>query len=118
MNEAALLTAVTCGTRAEPGLCARYRLWWHHERDSRGTTPGWVDLVILGRLGAIFAELKGPFGTRSPAQVTVGYSLEAIGLNYQLWTPRDLASGRIERELAAIAGHVPVSGPQRLATAP
>lgn len=103
MTEAQLLTAVTCGTRTRPGLCARLGIWWHHERDSRGTTPGWPDLVMLGSRGWLLAELKGPRGRRTPEQTDIAWRLLALGLPYRVWTPADLDSGAIWAELREIA---------------
>ena len=39
----------------------------------------------------------------SPDQVQWKYSLLAIGIPWRLWTPADLASGRIEDDLRDIA---------------
>jgi hypothetical protein len=102
MTHDELQAAITSGTRRRPGLCALMGLWWHHEHDSRRSTAGWVDLVILGLGGAIFAELKVPGDRVRPAQREVAMRLQAADLNYQLWTPADLRSGRIQAELIRI----------------
>jgi hypothetical protein len=102
MTHEELMSAITCGTRQRPGLCALMGLWWHHEQDSRRSTAGWVDLVILGSRGAIFAEVKVPGDQVRPAQRHVAGLLVQAALNYQLWTPADLRSGRIQISLSEI----------------
>jgi hypothetical protein len=63
---------------------------------------GWPDLVIVGRGGVLWRELKiPPDGLRS-AQRALGYSLTASGQDWAVWTPADLESGRVEKELETI----------------
>lgn len=84
-------------------LADKLGIWWWHERDSRRSRSGWVDLVLLGWHGALFAELKAPGGTRSARQLIVAELLIAAGLSYRVWQPRDWWEGTIEAELKAIA---------------
>jgi len=95
VTEAQLQDAVT-------DLCKLLGLWHYHPYDSSRSTSGWPDLVILGKRGAIFAELKSEDGRRSRAQVDVARRLEQAGLAYRLWRPSDLKAGIIRKELEAI----------------
>lgn len=101
MTEAELLTAVTTGTARHPGLCALLGVWWYHTHDSRRSTSGWPDLVLVARK-VLFRELKTDTGGLSPEQRRVGYKLTAAGCDFEVWRPKDLASGRITRELQEI----------------
>jgi hypothetical protein len=95
-------------------LCRRYGLWWFHAYDSRrmvrGDTDaeriqagkGWVDLVIVGRSGALFAELKSEQERRSRAQIHWADRLVKAGQTYRLWRPDDLTDKTIAKELEAI----------------
>ena len=100
MTEAQLLVEVL-------ELCRRYGLWWFHAYDSRrlvrGDTPddrtqagkGWVDLVIVGNRGAVFAELKSETERRSMAQIKWAGRLQEAGQTYRLWRPADLDDGTL-----------------------
>ena len=94
MTEAQLQAAVI-------DLCKLRGLWWFHPYESRRSSSGWPDLVILGRQ-ALFAELKSEDGRRSMAQLRCAGRLTAAGLAYRLWRPEDLKDGTITRELEAI----------------
>jgi hypothetical protein len=67
---------------------------------------GFPDLMIVGPGGVIFRELKTLAGMGSdglaPAQSIWRDRLKAAGQDWDIWTPADLDSGRIERELTAI----------------
>lgn len=84
-------------------------LWGHHERNSIGSSRGWVDWVILGPNGSIFAELKSERGTLSPDQRHVGSMLSRAGLTWVVWRPRDLLDGTIERQLDRITARSEVA---------
>jgi hypothetical protein len=61
---------------------------------------GFPDLVIVGRLGVLFVEVKPhSFATRTPEQTSWGYALRAAGARYYLWTQADLDDGSIARVL-------------------
>jgi hypothetical protein len=77
-------------------------LWGNHQRSSIGSPPGWVDWVILGPAGAIFAELKSERGSLTPDQRHVGSMLQRIGFTWVVWRPRDLLDGTIEMQLDRI----------------
>jgi hypothetical protein len=77
-------------------------LLWHHcaePRRCRGSR-GWPDLFAAGPRGLLLAELKGPRGRRSPAQVQFGYTLLAARVPYELLEPGDWPRlGRLLGEL-------------------
>lgn len=77
-------------------------VWWYHNPDSRRSNPGWPDLVLCGRRGTIFRELKTATGVVSGEQAAWGARLLDGGLDWDVWRPGDLQSGRIARELQAI----------------
>ena len=107
MSEEQLLSKVTLGTRREPGICEQLRLGWIHHRRSEMTNPGWPDLVIkapAGRRGVIFRELKKQRGRVTPGQQEWLDALTADGMDAGVYRPSDLLSGRVARELAALAG--------------
>ena len=96
--------------RAVAELAGQLRLYAYHTRDSRGCERGFPDWVIIGPRGLLFRENKSPFGLPSAEQTAVGYVLQALGMDWSIWRPDDLATGQIERELQAIAA------PERNAT--
>jgi hypothetical protein len=104
MTETELLTAVTTGTRKRPGLSKRLGVRYYHPYDSRRCVPGFPDLMLVGTQGSAFRELKSQSGTLSPHQREWGYALRAAGLDWDIWRPSDLTSGRIAEELAALMG--------------
>ena len=107
MSEEQLLSKVTLGTRREPGMCKQLGLGWIHHRRSEMTNPGWPDLVIkapAGRRGVMFRELKKQRGKVTPEQREWLDALTASGDDADVWRPSDLLSGRVARELAALAG--------------
>lgn len=88
-------------------LLTDYDLLAYQVGDSRrASLKGWPDLVILGR-AVLFRELKADTGRVASAQTQVGRLLAAGGADWAVWRPRDLTSGRIERELEAVAWHHP-----------
>ena len=107
MSEEQLLSNVTLGTRREPGMCKQLGLGWIHHRRSEMTNPGWPDLVIkapVGRVGVIFRELKKQKGRVTPEQQEWLDALTAAGMDADVYRPSDYLSGRVARELAALAG--------------
>lgn len=88
------------GVRAR---CKLMDLYIHHERDSQESMgPGFPDLEIWGLGGAIFRELKDWKGRLSFDQWAWLIRIWLAGGNVGVWRPKDLSSGRIDRELAAI----------------
>ncbi len=108
MSEDELLLKVTTGTsKREPGVCRQLGLGWVHHRRSEMTNPGWPDLVVKaprGRAGVMFRELKKEKENPTAAQQEWLDALTADGMDAGVWRPSDLLSGRIARELAALAG--------------
>ncbi len=51
----------------------------------------------------LFREAKGDGDTLSGQQRALGYTLQANGLDWALWTSRDLRDGTISRELEQVA---------------
>lgn len=88
--------------RAVVGLLKHYALYGYHTHDSRRSVGGFPDWVIIGEV-VLYRELKTQDGTLSPSQSRVRNLLLAAGCDWSLWRPSDLHSGRIERELGAIA---------------
>ena len=60
---------------------------------------GFVDLVLVGRGRVLFRELKSSIGRLSHAQRLWGVALRGAGADYDIWTPEDWISGRIEKAL-------------------
>jgi hypothetical protein len=84
------------------------QIWARHETNSRGALAGWLDWTFLRRAhtdgAAMFRELKTATGKVSRAQQECLAFLRAAGLDADVWREEDLRSGRIARELAALAG--------------
>jgi hypothetical protein len=85
-------------------LCADLGLYHYHPHYSRRSEPGWPDSVIVGSR-VLFRELKSEHGTLAAAQRDLGERLRRAGQDWAVWRPRDLYSGAIGRQLAAIAAH-------------
>lgn len=98
MSEAQLLAAVRDLAR---------RLGWlaYHTRDSRGSDPGFPDLVLVGHRRIIFAELKSADGRLTGAQFEWFERLAGLDADERSpvrvyrWSPADWASGAVEAEL-------------------
>lgn len=67
--------------------------WWaYHTRDSRGSQPGFPDLVLAHRKhGVVFAELKREGGRLSRDQEFWLDTLRASGQHAYVWRPADLS---------------------------
>jgi hypothetical protein len=85
------------------GACAQLGVYRYHPKDSRRSEPGWPDDVLVGPGGILYRELKSEAGTVGPEQSRVIGLLRAAGADVQVWRPRDWVSGRVAREIAAIA---------------
>ena len=94
LSEAAFQAQVT-------RLCKTLGLLCYHTHDSRRSTKGFPDLVIVGRGGYLFAELKKATGRLSADQRIWLAHLEAAGAEVHLWRPADLPD--ITRRLHALA---------------
>jgi hypothetical protein len=84
--------------------CTKLGILRFHVRISRGTTAGLPDDILIGPRGILWRECKNQTRKPTPAQVKTGKALTAIGQDFALWRPSDWLSGRIQAELAAIAG--------------
>lgn len=88
------------------GKCDRRGLWYRiNNRPAPGQgSAGWIDAIALGWTGALFIELKSEHGRRTLAQIRLMRRLIALGLDYRLYRPGDLADGgRADTDLDAIA---------------
>lgn len=83
------------------GLAKRMGWLSFHDYDSRRSTPGFPDLVLVHpkQRRILWRELKSETGTTTPEQKAWISSLSLVGADVDVWRPRDWASGRIEREL-------------------
>jgi hypothetical protein len=84
--------------------CKKLGIIRFHVRVSRGTTAGLPDDILIGPGGILWRECKSQKGRLSPEQRAAGIALRAAGQDWDLWKPADWFSGRIMRELAALAG--------------
>ena len=78
----------------------------YHTRDSRGSDPGFPDLLIVGKTG-IFRELKPDEGDLRWHQRRWFRVLRVAGYSCEIWRPRDWQSGRIRRELEILTPPAP-----------
>src|SRR5215470_3585029 len=85
--------------RAVISLCGWLGLLVYHTRDSRGSVPGFPDLVIVGRGGVIFRELKSNAGKVTKAQTAWGEALGESGARWGVWRPLDWYDDTIMGEL-------------------
>ena len=76
----------------------------YHTRDSRRSASGYPDWTFASRSGQMFRELKRQSGKVTPAQQEWLKVLNEGCGDADVWRPSDLLSGRIGRELAALAG--------------
>jgi hypothetical protein len=78
-----------------------YHPWRQHARRAR---EGWPDWAITGRGGFIVRENKRQGEDPEEAQEEWLDSLQAAGVDVGVWKPCCVLSGRMARELAAVAG--------------
>lgn len=83
-------------------MCRIYGIAWYHTYNSRRSVPGWPDLALCGAHGFMTRELKTETGRTTPDQERWGWMLRQAGVNWDVWRPADLWSGRIQKELLAI----------------
>jgi hypothetical protein len=98
MKEAALEQAVRHHLADLPSLLG------YHTHDSRRSHSGWPDWCFVGPRGVMWRELKAANGRTTAAQNQWIDALRRAGQDADVWRPADLMSGRIARELAALAG--------------
>ena len=82
--------------------CAGLGILRFHIPDARGMSRGMPDDLLIGRHGILWRECKSFRGRLTSEQRKVGYALQALGQDWDWWTPADWLSGRIEQELEAI----------------
>lgn len=90
---------VECIAAAAVGLGEIY----HFSRDSRRATPGFPDIVVAGRRGVLFAEIKTGGGRLRERQQDWKWMLLASGQMWRCYGPDDWNSGLIQAELRQIA---------------
>jgi hypothetical protein len=83
-------------------MCMLFGVAWYHTFDSRRSARGWPDLALCGNRGFITRELKSDSGAVTAEQEHWGVRLRQAGVDWSVWRPADLRSGRIENELRAI----------------
>lgn len=83
------------------GLRLAYHPWKLHAKRAKTGFPDWT---IVGIGGLMFRELKRQREKPTRAQQEWLDALTAAGANADVWRPSDLLSGRVARELAALAG--------------
>ena len=82
-------------------LCKHMGLLVYHTYDSRRSQPGFPDLVIVGKYGVLYRELKTDRGRLRPEQDQWLEALHATGADASVWRPRDWPT-RVHRELSAL----------------
>lgn len=81
----------------------------YHTFDSRRSVAGFPDLVLLGRSGILYRELKTETGRISPDQERWLCALREAGEDADVWRPSDWPD-RIVSEIRAL-GRVTVQKP-------
>lgn len=84
-------------------LCASERVWPYHANLSQRDLPGWPDLCLVGRR-LLFREVKTERTSPTPEQWAIGNQLLNAGQDWNVWRPRDWATGRIQQEVQNIGG--------------
>ena len=59
----------------------------YHTHDSRRSSPGFPDLVLIDDRCLLFVELKRASGRLSYAQIVWRAAFLAVGADYRLWFP-------------------------------
>lgn len=94
MSEAALQSRVLGHARALGWLA-------YHTHDSRGSQPGFPDLVLVSerRARVLYRELKTERGRVSAEQARWLHALTAAGADAAVWRPMDLLTERVLHDL-------------------
>jgi hypothetical protein len=71
------------------------------------STPGAVDLVLVGRDNLACVEVKSEDGRRTRPQIAFANRVDNCysPARYHLWRPSDLEAGKVEDVLADLATH-------------
>ena len=88
-------------------LCLRYSVLLDHRLrpvHASYELKGWPDCAMIGYAAAAFRELKNATRAVTPEQQHVGARMLRAGLDWDVWRPADYDSGRIEWEVATLAG--------------
>lgn len=96
--------------RAVKELCKDvYPVGYHHNTVALGSDPGYPDLTLWGNgePGVMWREEKSMTGAFEEGQAEHLLSLHEKGFDVGVWKPCCLLSGRIELELARLAGVAP-----------
>lgn len=108
MPEPELLAAILARCEGRDAWPVRVQPERHNQRGA--ANKGFPDLLIIGPGGrrSLYRELKsmngnGPGRGLNSDQTTWKYRIQSGGLDWAVWTPADLASGRIDRELDDLA---------------
>lgn len=83
-------------------LCKLLHLRYYHTHDSRRSTAGFPDLVIVGENQTIFVEIKTQTGKVRKEQREWLTALAHSGQKAYLWRPSDFNA--VTRTLVAMAG--------------
>lgn len=74
-------------------LAKAFKWWVYHTYDSRKSTPGFPDLVLIRPPRVIFAELKSDAGRLTAEQANVLELLRQCGqVESYIWRPKDWAT--------------------------
>lgn len=84
-------------------MCKWFSLFVYHTYDSRNSTSGFPDLVIIAAGGVMYRELKTENAKLRPDQSDVLALLRLSGQDAAVWRPSDLALGNIRQELQELA---------------
>lgn len=76
------------------------RVW--HDNDSRRNKAGLPDLIIVGRRGVLWRELKSAKGRVRPEQQAWLSELVAAGQDARVWRPAHLSDGTVLAELRGV----------------
>lgn len=88
MPEKALLEQVREAARVLGLRC-------YHTHDSRRSEPGFPDVVLVGRHGVLWRELKTHTGRLTRDQQDWIDRLHIAGQDAAVWRPSDLITGRV-----------------------
>ena len=83
-------------------MCKLLDVSCYHPYFSRKSAAGWPDLALCGDNGFLLRELKTEKGRLTRQQKEWGMRLAQAGINWDVWRPADLGSGRIQHELMNI----------------